>query len=117
MPITDQHRRLLELIAAGHSYDQILAANQEASYLDIFGAAQAALDEIDGPSYTVEEVRQQYPNAYKPWDVTDEAEVKRRAVAGESMEAIANALGRTVGAVQSRLVKVFLREATERLDE
>ena len=38
MPLSPQARRILEKIADGKSYDQILAADPGLSYLDIFAA-------------------------------------------------------------------------------
>jgi hypothetical protein len=48
MPLSPQARRILEKIAAGKSYDQILAADPGLSYLDIFAAAREALRRAGG---------------------------------------------------------------------
>lgn len=112
MALSDQQTRVVQLIAAGHSYDQILSATPGLSYLDIFDAAQTALDQLATPAYSVKEVRKELPNAYSPWAGEEEAELERRALAGESTEEIAIGLGRSVGAVRSRTVRIFLDRAT-----
>lgn len=43
MPLSPRARGILEKIAAGKSYEQILAADPGLSYLDIFAAAREAL--------------------------------------------------------------------------
>lgn len=112
MTISTDQKRILELIAAGHSYDQILAASPAMSYNDIFQTAKAALDELHCSTYTVDHVRQKHPNAYKPWDQADEDELRRLVHKGNSLAMIAAELGRSIGAVESRLARVYLDEAT-----
>lgn len=111
MGLSTEQRRILELPAAGHSFDQILASSPGVSYLDIFESVQAALDALDEPAYSVEEVRKRFPNAYRPWDEHEEAELRTRALRHESIEEMASALGRSAGAVQSRLIGLLLDDS------
>ncbi|MBI3898376.1 MAG: AAA family ATPase [Gammaproteobacteria bacterium] len=60
--------------------------------------------------YSVDAIRQQYPNAYRPWSEDDDVAVTRRFKAGEKTEATAHALGRQPGSIRSRLVKLGLLE-------
>jgi len=64
---------VLKMIAAGRTYEQILASYPDITYLDIFRAAQEAvalaLNETKegGQAYTVAEKRERYPRAYETW--------------------------------------------------
>jgi DNA-directed RNA polymerase specialized sigma24 family protein len=108
MPLTSEQLRILELIAGGHTYDQILSSTSGLSYLDIFAAVQAALDELKAPAYSVSEIRETLPHAYRRWTPEDDKELERRARDGQSMEEMAAHFGRSVGAIQSRLLRILL---------
>ncbi len=56
------------------------------------------------------EIREEHPNAYRPWTDEDDDELAKRFVAGEKTTALAEAFGRKYGAIRSRLKKLGLVE-------
>jgi hypothetical protein len=105
---------ILEMIAAGSSYDQILLADRELTYYDIFDAAREALDlSVTGsprknPAYGVEAVRVEHPRAYTPWTENDDAELRDMVRGGLTVAQIANRLQRQRSAIRSRISKLDL---------
>ena len=100
---------VLGLIASGHSYAQIVGGHPEISYLDIFASAEEALRLGDSqPEYEARmaRIRRQYPNAYKPWTDESDADLVRRARAGEDVRALAAVIGRQPSAIRSRLARL-----------
>lgn len=84
---------VLEMIAAGRSYEQILSAYPDLSYLDIFHAAEQALSlAIDAPilpasskkTYTLAEKRERYPRAYLAWTDAEDDTLRRLVHSGLS---------------------------------
>ncbi|MBI9060264.1 MAG: UvrD-helicase domain-containing protein [Labilibaculum sp.] len=61
-------------------------------------------------AYSLEDVRQDYPNAYRKWNREEEEELKEFFIGGESYEEMAAYFGRKVGAIESRLAKLGLIE-------
>jgi ATP-dependent exoDNAse (exonuclease V) beta subunit len=59
-----------------------------------------------GKDYDVDEVRQKYKDAYKPWTTTEDAELKEMYNAGSTIFDLAKTLGRTAGAIRSRIRKL-----------
>ena len=118
--------KVLNLIAAGHSYSQILEGYPELNYHDIFFAAEEAvwLDERIGklaqgsvmtqarPTGTIamEMAKQKHPRAYLPWTEREDAELVTLHGAGKSKEEIAAHFQRQSSAIQSRLQKLGLLE-------
>ena len=64
----------------------------------------------EGKKFSVETVRQKYPNAYRPWSKEDDVLLTEQFTAGESRKKIAEAFGRQQGAIRARLVKLRLIE-------
>ncbi len=62
----------------------------------------------DTKSYDVEQLRESHGKAYAPWTEGEEAELKLRYQAGETIGAIAVGLGRKAGGIRSRLKKLEL---------
>jgi superfamily I DNA/RNA helicase len=60
-------------------------------------------------SYSIEEVRKNNPDAYKPWTKEDEQKLLTMVRANKNINEIAKALHRTKGAIISRLNKMFSR--------
>ena len=111
---------VLEMIAAGRSYDQILSAYPDISYLDIFHAAEEALSLAIGSTvprqasekaYTLVEKRERYPRAYLPWTDAEDDTLKRLVHSGLSVARIAGELQRNRGAIRSRLARLNLVES------
>ena len=104
---------VLEMIAAGSSYEQILAACPHLTYLDIFHAATEALDlasiqETAMPSHPMADIRKTYPRAYEKW--TDEEQNRLRVLidSGLTVAQISHRLQRQRSAIRSRIVKLDL---------
>ncbi|MFS0883476.1 GIY-YIG nuclease family protein [Virgibacillus sp. 6R] len=61
-------------------------------------------------SYSVEEIRKEFKNAYKPWTPEEESILKSYFSQGLSFEDIAQNMHRKVGGIRSRLIKLKLIE-------
>ena len=103
---------VLEMIAQGHSYEQVLAAYPDMSYLDIFAAAKEVLQLAgqSGSDYAARlaQIRQAYPRAYEKWTDQEDAELTQLVRSGTSTKAIASQFKRQPSAIRSRIVKLGL---------
>jgi DNA-binding NarL/FixJ family response regulator len=129
MPLTEKSRLILEAIAKGHTYEQILLQELAWTYHDIFAAAAEALGRSTlphsgtkvtpapptpgatssvVPSYSVEEIRSEHTNAYRAWSPEEEGELRQLHAGGLSVDAIGARIGRQSGGVRSRLRKLGL---------
>ena len=105
---SDDALRGLQALDAG-----ALASRQEAFVAaaeSTAGSAKPAAPRGAGypKRYEVEQLRETHASAYAPWRAEDEADLARRHQAGETVAAIAAALGRKPGAIRSRLKKLGL---------
>ena len=107
-------RTILELIAEGHSYEQILKFNEMFTYLDIFNAASEALklDAVESSDYhqRLSRVREAHPRAYEKWTPDEEAQLAELFRSGKNTRYIADELQRQPGAILSRLRRLGLVE-------
>ncbi len=73
-------------------------------------AAVSRPDNVSRPAkpYSLEKLREAYPNAYAPWRAEEDADLTRRYRAGEKTADIAHAFGRQRGAIRARLKKLGL---------
>ncbi|MDO4871870.1 MAG: PIF1 family DEAD/DEAH box helicase [bacterium] len=55
----------------------------------------------------LEKMRENYPNAYKPWRSQDDADLKQGFLQGESLEELSQKLGRHQNSIKIRLKKHF----------
>ena len=62
-------------------------------------------------AYLVENIRKNYPNAYRPWDEDEDKNLTDYYLAGRPKKEIAQLLGRQKGAIHSRLAKLGLIES------
>jgi DNA-binding NarL/FixJ family response regulator len=112
--LNEKSRTILELIAEGYSYDQILQKKPNIKYLDIFQAAAEALEVVEqfksGSSYEqrMTEIRQAHPRAYDKWSNEEDATLKKLFQSGSNAKAIADQLKRQPSAIRSRLAKFGL---------
>jgi DNA-binding CsgD family transcriptional regulator len=114
--ISDKSRAILLYIAQGHTYQQIVDAYPDFTYLDIFSAAQEAIDIIDmnkrhdqdTVAYRIDHIRKTHPKAYEKWDTEQDNKLKELFTAGISVKEIADSLERQTGAISSRLRKLGL---------
>ncbi|MCY3977390.1 MAG: hypothetical protein OXG23_04760 [Chloroflexi bacterium] len=114
MTLSEKSRRILELISAGHSYEQILSLHSDYTYKDIFAAAEEALgcesSETLSPKDRLDLTKQEHPKAYEPWTDRQEEILKQMYKGGAPVKAIASALKRQPGAIKSRIRKLGLEE-------
>ncbi len=64
-------------------------------------------------SYSVAQLRQKHPNAYRSWSKADDELLRQQYTAGSDIEELSTAFGRRRGAIRSRLVKLGLIEAPD----
>ena len=55
----------------------------------------------------LEKMREKYPNAYRPWKFSDDAELKRLFETGSNLKEMSEALGRHEGSIKMRLQKHY----------
>lgn len=114
MKLSDKSRQILTLISDGRSYQQILSLHSDYTYKDIFSAAKEALELENTPELNhqdrLAEIKQKHPNAYAPWTPKQEEILKSMHKGGAPVKAIASALKRQPGAIESRIRKLGLEE-------
>lgn len=111
--LSEKSRAILEAIARGHSYEQILVQDLAWTYQDIFHAAAEALDAVragGGKSYDqrMEEIRQANPRAYEKWSDEEDERLRQLFHSQTPVKEIARVLQRQSSAVRSRLAKLNL---------
>lgn len=57
-------------------------------------------------AYRVQEIRLEYPNAYRRWEPEEDAQLAQRSAEGASLAELVEEFGRQESAVQSRLAKI-----------
>jgi DNA-binding NarL/FixJ family response regulator len=111
--LTPRSAAILRLIAAGHSYEQVLATDSTLTHFDIFAAAREALtmSDQDDNAYArrLVAIQEQYPRAYTPWSDDDDSQLRRLVETGQSVAEISHRLQRQPSAVRSRLQRLRLR--------
>jgi hypothetical protein len=93
--LSDKSRAILEAIAKGHTYEQILVQDLAWTYHDIFQAATDALDlaEFAGTKKSYDErlaeIKQVYSRAYQPWTGEEDVRLTKCFRAAASMKDLA----------------------------
>jgi hypothetical protein len=111
---------ILGLIASGHSYGQIVDGHPDVSYLDIFAAAEEALGLGESPTQYEErmrQIRERYPNAYRPWTDELDRELTRRASEGADTRSLSAVFGRQPSAIRSRLTRLGIEPRRRAVEE
>ena len=112
MALSEKSRAILQAIAKGHTYEQILVQDLAWTYHDIFQAAAEALESPqvtnEGKSYDVEEIRHDHPRAYEKWSAAEDGQLSELCRNGKSVKEIAKIQHRQEGAIRSRLAKLNL---------
>jgi len=112
MALSEKSRAILQAIAKGHTYEQILVQDLAWTYHDIFQAAAEALEAEgvanENKSYSVEEIRHDHPRAYEKWSVEEDKQLSELCRSGKNAREIATALHRQEGAIRSRMAKLNL---------
>ena len=113
-PLSDKSRAILEAIAQGRTYEQILVQELAWTYHDIFQAAAEALavagGAVPGKGYEerMSEIRQTHPKAYQPWTSEEDARLTEHFRAGAAIPVLAQTFQRQPSAIRSRLAKLNL---------
>lgn len=116
--------QVLNLIAAGHSYSQIVDSNPGLTYHDVFFAAEeavwlsekmanlelplAVLDKCQPSLSAMERSKMKHPRAYAPWSPLEDDQLKEFHTSGKAASEIATQLQRQPSAIRSRLSKLGL---------
>ncbi|MCA9908398.1 MAG: hypothetical protein KC519_07095 [Anaerolineae bacterium] len=104
---------ILEMIARGHTYDDILRLHPQYTTMDIAIAAREILDHAHDQGVTMRkqperfaEMRQSYPRAYVGWTDAEERELLDLYDSHTPVKDIALKLARRPSAVAQRLRKL-----------
>jgi len=112
--LSEKSQAILEAIAKGHTYEQILVQELTWTYNDIFQAAAEAIElaEFAGTRKSYDEqlaeIKQAHPNAYQPWTSEEDARLVERFRSGASLKQLAREFQRQPSAIRSRLQKLNL---------
>ena len=102
----------MDLIAKGHSYEQILGKDLSLTYIDIFTAAREAVDLLGrrdtGSATQLDKIRRQHPRAYEIWTPEEEARLSQAIGSGRTVEEISVLLERQSSAIRSRMLRLGL---------
>jgi hypothetical protein len=115
---------VLQAIADGYTYEQIIAKHPGLTYLDIFSAARdalgvigvlssenPALDTVKAGKKTLDDYRKVNPRAYEKWTDEEEEALVQLVQMGHGIRYAAELLQRKPSAVRSRLEKMNLLPA------
>lgn len=69
--------------------------------------------QTDGKAYSVEKIRETYRQAYLPWTTEDDNKLELLFCEGKKVKELAEIFGRKVGAINSRIKKLKLKDKTE----
>ncbi len=69
---------------------------------------KVSTDKKSGSGTGFEKIREKYPNAYRPWDKTQDEKLRELFTKNLSVSDLARTFGRKSGAIRSRLVKLGL---------
>lgn len=64
----------------------------------------------DGKTYSVEKIRETHQQAYLPWTAEDDNKLELLFCEGKKAKELAEILGRNVGAINSRIKKLELKD-------
>jgi hypothetical protein len=113
--LSEKSRRILQLIADGQSYGQIIDQHVDLRYQDIFKAAEEALQQQESSSEyrdRLVEIRSKYANAYFPWTIDSDSQLVSMHQSGIGLLELASHFCRQPSAIRSRLEKLRLKSAT-----
>ncbi|MCK4342688.1 MAG: hypothetical protein KAY37_13305 [Phycisphaerae bacterium] len=118
--LSEKSVMVLSLIADGHSYSQIVDGHAGISYLDIFAAAEEALQLSESQSdyhARMAEIKKRHPRAYEKWEAEEDERLTGLIRAGEPVMAIAQRFERQPSAIRSRLAKLNLTSANRSIEQ
>lgn len=104
LELSDRALAVLKMIAAGHTYEQVLAKHPDLTYLDIFAAASEALGACrEDAEPAMHRAKRVHPRAYERWTSEEEAELRALHASGRTVAEIAGELQRQPSAIRSRM--------------
>lgn len=96
--------------ASGQQQLKISAADVGSFLIRLLQAVNALDNSVEAPrqhsSYSVEDIREKHPNAYKPWKPEDDVYLLKERAKGRGVAAIAKDMKRLESAVRSRVRKL-----------
>lgn len=116
MRLTEKSRDILIQIGRGKSYAQIVDGTAGLTYLDVFRAAEEAIQVIDGletpTSYEqrLAEIKSAFPRAYEKWSSGEDADLISRHSEGHSVKSLSSHFQRQPSAIRSRLNRLGLQD-------
>ncbi len=118
MELSAKTLAVMQLIAKGHSYEQIVSSHPDLTYRDIFdGAAEVVAASRETSRDHMAQLKQRHRRAYEAWTDEEEEQLRRLIDDGHTIARIAGRLERNRGAIRSRIVRLGLvnrLEAKER---
>lgn len=116
--LSSQSREILEEIAAGYSYSQIVDSDHGFHYPDIFAAAAEALDICDSLERETDsdyeqrmlQIKGVHPHAYEKWTESDDIRLKELFLAGKTAKELSDIFQRQPSAIRSRLRKLRIQD-------
>lgn len=102
--LEDMHRNFIQVVGGRVSSKTNLSTSSQ-------GASPAKLHRGASKVYSVTTLREQYPNAYRPWQTQEDDLLTISWRRGEKTINLAELLGRQPGAIRSRLRKLGLVKA------
>ncbi len=110
--LSEKSVAVLEMVAAGSTYEQILAAHPDLTYFDIFAAAEEALDALARSEPNAldrhSEIRRSYPRAYEKWTEPEHQQLRQMIRKGLTVAQMADRLQRQRSAIRSRIIRLNL---------
>ncbi|WP_324760268.1 DUF3276 family protein [Sphingobacterium thalpophilum] len=81
----------------------------------VFNRAVKKLEKLTDPksdkeSYTLDDIREHHPKAYRPWSTEDDEKLEALFCERKTVKELANIFERKAGAITSRIKKLELRE-------
>ncbi len=110
------NKMALEVSAEALAMDDVLSAKAKVDAERFAYLAQRAAERADRPetpskdkswSSKIEIMRQNYPNAFRPWPAADDDKLRELFEQGVGLEALSDQFGRHPGSIRSRLKKHF----------
>lgn len=123
--LTGINRMALQMSDEAHQIDEALrhrAAQDAKRFAPLQAKANMRKDEVPakkkspgstGWAEKIAKMRETYPNAYRPWADSDDAELKQGFQLGESIKQLSKKLGRHEGSIKMRLQKHFGEDAVQ----
>jgi len=64
----------------------------------------------ENKSYSLDDIREKHPQAYRPWSLEDDEKLETLFCEGKSVKELASTFERNEGAIRSRIKKLELKE-------